>query len=278
VTYKDKVVATYFSACNGDATANSEDVWGSKLGYLRSRKDSVCGKGHTDHAWKVKQTGLELARTLKAKGLAGTPKAAGSTVFVQDLSLVRGTGGWVKQATVKWSNGASSSLALADNVRIKFGLRSANFSVTNSLESGAASSAAKKPVVKTYQENSSLIKRVRGKWKRASHKKFSGKKAFKSTKYKSKITMRLKASSLVWYGQVGPAGGRAKVYVDGKLKKTVQLKAAKITRVKKLYTAKGLSLKKTHRFTIVVIKKKKFSKTGAVFVDKIVVTGGKLVK
>ncbi|MDR1413034.1 MAG: SpoIID/LytB domain-containing protein, partial [Actinomycetes bacterium] len=238
VAYKDKVVAAYFAACNGNASANSEDVWGSKLGYLRSRVDPWCAKSHKDHAWTVKVSGLALAKTLKTKGVTGAPSGAGSSVFVTDVTTLRGDGGWVKSAVITWSNGASSQIALADNVRIKFGLRSANFTISNSLKTSTSSGKATKPAadtLTTYQENNKLIKRTKGKWKRVSHAKFSGKKAYRSSSYKGKITLRFKGTGVIWYGQTSAGGGRAKVYLDGKYKKTIQLKSSKTVRVKKIY-------------------------------------------
>jgi SpoIID/LytB domain protein len=285
VTYKDAVVAAYFCACNGDATANSEDVWGSKLGYLRSVADPYCAKSHTGHAWTVVQTGMQVAATLKAKG-ASVPTGAGSSVYVSDLNPTRGTGGWVKQLEICWSNGSKTTIKLADNVRIKLGLKAANFAVTNSNEPTGATSdttpaeTTTTPAVtkRTYQENNALVKRARGSWKRVSHKSFSAKKAYRSRTRNAKITLRFTGTAIAWYGQTSPGAGRAKVYIDGKYKKTVNLKSAKTKRVVKLYSVSKLSAKKTHRFSIVVTTKKNSRKYGYVYLDKVVVTAGKLVK
>ena len=132
ILYNGAIVRTYYSACNGNQTANSEDVWSSKLGYLRSVPDPYCARsGHANHSWTVTMTGMELAQSLKDRG-ASVPNGAGKTVYVTKLDTQKATGGWVKVLTIYWSDGSKTSISNADNVRIRMGFKSANFVVKTS--------------------------------------------------------------------------------------------------------------------------------------------------
>ena len=132
-----QIRVAYYAACNGDHTANSEDVWMSALPHLRGVPDPFCGRsGHAGHSWTVTLTGMELADRLRRNN-ANVPSGAGSTVYVRSLSRNVATGGWVRTLTINWSNGTTTTIGNADNVRIRLGLRSANFTVTSTLGTGA---------------------------------------------------------------------------------------------------------------------------------------------
>ena len=128
-----QIRVAYYSACNGDRTANSEDVWVARLPHLRSVSDPFCGRsGHAGHSWTVTLTGMELADRLRRNN-ASVPSGAGRTVYVRSLSRDVATGGWVRTLTVNWSNGSTTRIGNADNVRIRLGLRSSNFTVNRTL-------------------------------------------------------------------------------------------------------------------------------------------------
>ena len=134
-----QIRVAYYSACNGDRTANSEDVWMARLPHLRSVSDPFCGRsGHAGHSWAVTLTGMELANRLRQNG-ASVPSGAGRTVYVRSLSRDVATGGWVRTLTINWSNGSTTRIGNADNVRIRLGLRSSNFTVSRTLPAGRAS-------------------------------------------------------------------------------------------------------------------------------------------
>ena len=134
-----QIRVAYYSACNGNRTANSEDVWMARLPHLRSVSDPFCGRsGHAGHSWTVRLTGMELADRLRRNN-ASVPSGAGRTVYVRSLSRDVATGGWVRTLTVNWSNGSRTRIGNADNVRIRLGLRSSNFTVSRTLPAGRAS-------------------------------------------------------------------------------------------------------------------------------------------
>ncbi|MCL2870274.1 MAG: SpoIID/LytB domain-containing protein [Coriobacteriia bacterium] len=135
------VVRAYYSACNGNHTANSEDVWSSRIGHLRAVPDPFCGRsGHAGHNWTLTMTGMELAERLRVRG-ASVPAGAGRTVYVTSFNSTRATGGWVRSVRVNWSNGTSTTISNADNVRIRMGLRSSNFTATRTVPTGRAAIA-----------------------------------------------------------------------------------------------------------------------------------------
>ena len=130
ILFNGNIVRAFYSACNSNHTANSEDVWVARLGHTRAVPDPFCGRsGHAGHNWTVTMTGMQLAATLRDRG-STVPSGAGTSVYVRSLGLERATGGWVRTLTVNWSNGTTTRIGNADNVRIRLGLRSSNFSVS----------------------------------------------------------------------------------------------------------------------------------------------------
>jgi len=118
------IARAFYSACNGDRTANSEDVWVSRVSHLRSVADPFCGRsGHAGHTWSVTMTGTEVANAIRRGGAL----PAGAT-FATRITTVRANG-WNRSMTVTWNNGTSTTISNADNVRIRLGTRSSNFSI-----------------------------------------------------------------------------------------------------------------------------------------------------
>ncbi len=68
VDENDKVIETLFHSNSGGQTANSEDVWGNKISYLRSVEDtfSVGGKNYT---WEKEIKEKEWLNYFKNKGI-----------------------------------------------------------------------------------------------------------------------------------------------------------------------------------------------------------------
>jgi SpoIID/LytB domain protein len=136
ILHGGNVVRAYYSACNGNHTANSEDVWSARLGHLRGVPDPFCGRsGHAGHNWTLTITGMDLARRLRDRG-AAVPAGAGTSVYVRSFNSTRATGGWVRSVQINWSNGTSTTIGNADNVRIRMGLSSANFTATRVVPTG----------------------------------------------------------------------------------------------------------------------------------------------
>ena len=66
----------------------------------------------------------------------------------------------------------------------------------------------------------------KGKWAAVKLKKYFGGTAHWTRGSGATATLRFKGTSVAWVGPVGPTRGKAKVYIDGKLVTTVDLKAA----------------------------------------------------
>lgn len=130
----------------------------------------------------------------------------------------------------------------------------------------------------SYQENNKLITRSKGKWSRFSAKGYSGGKAIRATSKNAKLTMKFKGSGIIWYGATSSGGGRAQVYLDGKLVRTVNQHSKKTVRGKVIYQVSGLDATKKHTLKIVTITKSKSKKAGVVVLDRVVVRSGTLVK
>lgn len=283
VTYGGSVIATYFSACNGAYTANNSDIWGgTQKPYYSSVKDGFCS--HSDHAWTKTYDGTSLAVQIDRKTTA--PAGAGTTVHVTALAPTYGTNGWVKALKVSWSNGQVTTINLGDNVRIALGLRSARFTVSASAVPGAPvppvtptptptptpAPSAPTAAIKRYEEGSGYIRRS-GTWKAQAIAGNSGNKIRTATTLNAYFQVRFKGSEITWVGPKATTYGRAKVYVDGVYKKTVNLKASKTYRQQVLYRISGLDPAKTHTLKVVVTTASGSSKARTVGLDRIDIRG-----
>jgi len=65
IYYNGKPVAVYYCANSGGHTQNSEDVWVSKLGYLRGVKDEYS----PEYNWKVELTKAQLDNAVAGRGI-----------------------------------------------------------------------------------------------------------------------------------------------------------------------------------------------------------------
>ena len=246
VTYNDRVVKTYFSSCNGSHTAHNEDIWGgTPLPYLSGVDDSRYTDRCTNHVWTVTKTGMEVATTLKQHGISVA--GAGTKVYVSRIELTKGHDGWNKAATIYWSDGQKSTINLGDNVRIKLGLKSARFSVTSTGDSAIPSDAT----VKRIQENSYAVRLYGTSWGRYAISGTSGGYHASTNKKGTYFLVKFKGDGISWIGTKSPQYGKAKVYVDGVYKKTINLRTSGTYRMQRLYTITGLKNTDTHTLKVV---------------------------
>ena len=262
VTYNGTVITTYFGSCNGSITANIEDVWGGSakpyyVGVTDPTHPSKCS-----HSWTVTTDGMKLAATLKSKG-ASVPSGAGSTVYVASLSPTYGHNGWVKSMTIVWSNGATTTISYGDSVRVRFGLRSARFKVATSGTNSEIPTGAK---LTRVEESNKSIRRY-GSWTTDSATGTSGGKHTFSKTNGNYVMVKFKGEGVSWVGSKGSTYGRAKVYVDGAYKQTVDLKSSTTKRQQRLYTISGLTGSSVHTFKIVVTTKSGSTSAGTVDFD-----------
>lgn len=104
---------------------------------------------------------------------------------------------------------------------------------------------------KRYSERSKAVTYT-GTWRTASHTRYAGDKVRYATKAGATATFSFTGRSVVWWGPIGPTRGKARVYVDGELVKTVNLN-------RRTFTARKAIFKKTwstpgeHTITIEVV-------------------------
>ena len=73
-----------------------------------------------------------------------------------------------------------------------------------------------------YSEESPMIA-YGAAWRAATYSRYAGGAVRYATKAGAKATFTFNGSRVTWYGPVGPTRGQARVYVDGKLARTVDL-------------------------------------------------------
>jgi hypothetical protein len=131
-------------------------------------------------------------------------------------------------------------------VLVLLGLEAATVSISNPNET--ATTAALNPALDgtvaqdgpitstTYQETSPAIV-YRGTWSSAAHPDYRGGEVRWSTERGASATFRFTGIGVSWIGPTGPTRGKAKVYVDGRLVKTVDANTARFDASSVLYSA-----------------------------------------
>jgi type II secretory pathway pseudopilin PulG len=89
--------------------------------------------------------------------------------------------------------------------------------------------------VKHYTENSSRITYT-GAWPRAEHAKYMGDVVRQARSRGQTATFRFSGSQVAWNGPKGPTRGKAQVWLDGVLVKTVDLYASRFAPRNRIYT------------------------------------------
>jgi hypothetical protein len=124
--------------------------------------------------------------------------------------------------------------------------------------------------VTTLQETSSRIK-YRGPWARADYPAYLGDKVRFSNARGASVSLRFQGSGISWVGPVGPTRGVARVYVDGRLVRTVNTHARHFKPTQVLFQAK-FGRYGTHTLKIVTLGTQDHP---TVAVDALVVRGKK---
>jgi hypothetical protein len=78
------------------------------------------------------------------------------------------------------------------------------------------------PTTATIQNTATSVV-YQGSWASARHGRYSGGTVSYATTAGASATLRFTGTKVVWYGPTGPTRGKAKVIVDGKLVRTVDL-------------------------------------------------------
>ncbi|CAN5463340.1 hypothetical protein BH20CHL7_BH20CHL7_03100 [soil metagenome] len=138
------------------------------------------------------------------------------------------------RATTGWSSYATSYV---NKVMTLYAQKSSSFDVTAS--------------GKRYSERSKAVAYT-GTWRTASHARYAGDKVRYATKAGATATFSFTGSSVVWWGPIGPTRGKARVFVDGELVKTIDLHRRSFTARKAVFK-KSWSTPGEHTLTIEVV-------------------------
>lgn len=126
LTYQGKPIEALFHANGGGWTENSENVWGSRIEYLRGVEDT--SKNTSSYTWSVTVTPEQLASKLNAagKGVGTIQSVVLSPLTKRPMNVTdRGVSGRVLTLTVK---GSKRQLAITGNAfQAILGLKSTLF-------------------------------------------------------------------------------------------------------------------------------------------------------
>lgn len=116
---------------------------------------------------------------------------------------------------------------------------------------GQAGSVTSSAGLHRYSENSSRIK-YGGTWIRAEHDAYRGDAVRQAKRAGQSATLTFSGSQVAWNGPKGPTRGKAKIYLDGVYRKTVDLYASRFLARNRLFT-RAFAEPGTHTIRIVVV-------------------------
>jgi stage II sporulation protein D len=150
ITYDGVLCETYYSSSDGGATEDIENVWSSKVPYLRGVADpyeAAVSNLISGYNWSVSYTPSQLASRLSARGYSiGTI----SSVVVSKFTDV----GNVYSVTVKDTSGKTLTFSKGDNLRSIFGVNSIRFTIGGNMAPGTPGTPAPTPTLPGDTPNS----------------------------------------------------------------------------------------------------------------------------
>ncbi len=261
-------VKTYFSSSSGGHTASIHDVWVGSTAKPYYKGVTDADQDNPNFAWTSGPiSGSSLAERIRDKdnGTSNTDPlhySVAAPATVTGVSVEKAASGHARYVSLLWSNGQTYRIS-GDTFRSAVGLKSTKFSVTGNVASTR------------YSDTNSKLAWT-GLWKTSKNSGYYGGSQKWSSTAGSLVKATFTGSSVSWVASRGPSNGKAAVYVDGKLAKTVDLYATKTSRKVKVFTASGLGAG-THTIEVKTLgKKNSKSKGSAVGVDSLLVGGGAL--
>ncbi len=131
------------------------------------------------------------------------------------------------------------------------GAASAGASASAPTRTAVLASAATTASATWYQESSSAV-RYRGTWSTVTNAVHKGGQAVQSSVRGSSASLTFTGTGFTWIGSRGPTRGQAKIYLDGRYVRTVNLYASQFGPSTSLYTA-WFSNERSRTFKIVVV-------------------------
>jgi hypothetical protein len=173
-----------------------------------------------------------------------TPRNQERVAAGKMTSLHRWLGSW-KRVAYWWLTGSSKTSGWSAHAKRYVG------NVMDRYRHGTPSGS--NPVamrVRVLNEQSSSIV-YRGIWKVAHHGAYGGDAVRYAVSRGASATIRFTGRAIAWRGPIGPTRGRAKIYVDGRYARTVDLRGASFDPRATLYRTSWSTLGR-HSLTIVV--------------------------
>jgi hypothetical protein len=162
-------------------------------------------------------------------------------------SLYKSLGSW-KRVAYWWLTGSKRTSGWSS-----YATRYVNKVMKLYKAAGGSGAAATEKAAKSKRvsESSDLVD-YSGSWKSAKHTAYAGDKVRYSTKAGATATITFTGTGIAWYGPLGPTRGKAKVYLDGKYVKTVDLRRGGFTARANVFET-GWKVAGEHRLTIEVV-------------------------
>jgi len=264
-------VQTFFMSSSGGHTANIEDVWTGSTPRPYYKGVSDADQDSPNYSWTVgPYSGSTLAAKIRDKDNGSSNTApldysVPSPATITNVQCESAPSGYAHHVNLTWSNGAKFRI-LGTTFQSALGLKSTHMGVSRSypIESSTR-----------YQESSSNLAWV-GRWVKVSSASASGGSQRSSSTGASSLTASFSGTGVKWIGSRGTGHGKAKVYVDGVYRKTVDLYASSAKFQQTLYSNLNLT-PGSHTLKVVVSHSKNSASAGySVPVDGIDVINGKL--
>ncbi len=262
-------VKTYFSACSGGHTANIEDVWttSSPKPYYKGVTDADQASPY--YTWTAgpysAKTVADKIRALDIARGGGLEYSMPAPAVVTGISTERAHSGYTHHVKVTWSTGDTFRLT-GTTMQSAMRLRSSKYAVSRVY-----------PTVKKtrYQESDTRLAWY-GRWTRLNNSSLSsGAMRFSSTAGSS-LSANFSGTGIAWVAKRGPAHGKAAVYIDGRLVRTVDLYASKTQYRRTVFSTTSLN-SGSHTLVIRVLGKRRSGAKGyAITVDALDVVNGSL--
>jgi stage II sporulation protein D len=263
-----KPVKTYFSSSSGGHTANIEDVWGGTAKpYYTSVEDA--DQANPYYTWTVgPYSATYVAGKIRALDIArggGLEYSVASPAVVTAIVTERAKSGHAHHVNVTWSNGKTYRI-MGDTLRSAMGMKSTNYGVDRTYAVATT----------TRYQNSNTKLAWTGYWKVQTRTDLSGGTLQYSSIKNASVKATFSGTGVVWTGTKSPKFGKAGVYVDGKLVKTVDLYGTSTAYRQTLFKDTNLS-PGAHTIEIKVLREKRSASSGYfVGIDTIDVLNGSM--
>jgi hypothetical protein len=144
-------------------------------------------------------------------------------------ALYSGLGSW-RRVAYWWLTGSSRTTGWSD-----YAIRFVNRVMGYYNNATAADIAGAGASLRRFSEKSASIA-YSGTWRSASHRGYAGDAVRYATAAGARASFAFSGSRVIWYGPVGPTRGKARVFIDGALVKTVDLYRGSFTARKAVFS------------------------------------------